>query len=132
MECKDVNCPIHGELATRGTVLEGEVVSDKMEKTVIVQREYFVKVKKYDRFKRARSRIAVHNPECVHANTGDRVRIMECRRLSKTVSFVVVEKLHSDQVEAEPEQAKPAKKPKAKAAKKTSTKKTVKKKTKEE
>ncbi|HEX54578.1 MAG TPA: 30S ribosomal protein S17, partial [Candidatus Altiarchaeales archaeon] len=30
---------------------------------------------------------------CINARTGDRVRIMECRKLSKTVNFVVIEKL---------------------------------------
>ncbi len=93
MKCEDVNCPIHGELPTRGMVFDGMVVSDKMDKTVVVERQYFVKVRKYDRFKRARSKIPAHNPPCLNVKTGDRVRIMECRKLSKTVSFVVTEKI---------------------------------------
>jgi len=90
MECKDRNCPEHGTLSTRGTVFEGEVVSDKMQATVIVQRNRMIKVKKYDRYKKSRSRIPAHNPPCINAKTGDNVRIMECRKLSKTVSFVIV------------------------------------------
>jgi len=93
MECDDIDCPIHGELATRGMILEGIVKSDKMNKTVIVQRDYYTKVPKYERYRKARSRIPSHNPPCINAKVGDRVRIMECRRLSKTVSFVVIEKL---------------------------------------
>jgi len=92
-ECNDVNCPIHGTLSTRGAVLEGIVASDKMDKTVIVQRDYHIRLKKYERYRQSRSRIPAHNPPCINAKTGDRVRIMECRRLSKTVSFVVTEKL---------------------------------------
>jgi len=92
-KCEDRNCPIHGNLKTRGQVMEGTVISDKMQKTVIVLRESFVKVKKYERYKRMRSKIAAHNPPCINARTGDRVRIMECRRLSKTVNFVITEKL---------------------------------------
>jgi small subunit ribosomal protein S17 len=77
----------------RGTQLEGQVVSDKMDGTVVVQRDYHVKLKKYERYRKARSRIPAHNPSCIGAKTGDFVRIGECRRLSKTVSFVVLEKL---------------------------------------
>ncbi len=91
--CNDVNCPIHGTLPTRGIVLEGVVTSDKMNSTVIVQRNYLIKSKKYNRYKSSKSRIPAHNPPCINAKIGDDVRIMECRKLSKTVSFVVTEKL---------------------------------------
>lgn len=91
--CGDRNCPIHGSLKTRGQAMEGEVISDKMQGTVIVQKESMIKVKKYERYKRMRSRIPAHNPPCIKARIGDRVRIMECRRLSKTVSFVITEKI---------------------------------------
>lgn len=94
--CQDRNCPEHGTLPTRGMVLDGVVASDKMDKTVIVQRSYYVKLKKYDRFRPKRSRIPAHNPPCINAKTGDRVKIMECRRLSKTVSYVITEKLPSE------------------------------------
>ena len=92
-ECSDVNCPKHGSLPTRGIMLTGQVVSDKMKGTVIVQRDTYIKSKKYDRYKRAKYTLAAHNPPCVNAKTGDLVRIAECRRLSKTVSFVVTEKI---------------------------------------
>jgi small subunit ribosomal protein S17 len=94
--CVDRNCPEHGTLPTRGMVLDGVVASDKMDKTVIVQRSYYVKLKKYDRYRPKKSRIPAHNPPCINAKTGDRVKIMECRRLSKTVSFVITEKLPSE------------------------------------
>ena len=95
-DCVDRNCPEHGTLPTRGMVLVGVVASDKMDKTVIVQRSYYVKLKKYDRYRPKKSRIPAHNPPCINAKTGDRVKIMECRRLSKTVNFVITEKLPSE------------------------------------
>jgi len=91
--CNDRNCPLHGELPVRGRVLEGVVVSSKMDKTVIVGRDYIHYVPKFMRYERRRSRIPSHNPPCINAKEGDRVRIAECRPISKTVSFVVVEKL---------------------------------------
>jgi len=91
--CNDRNCPFHGDLPVRGRVLEGSVVSAKMDKTVIVERDYLHYVPKFIRYERRHSRIPSHNPPCIDAEEGDRVIIAECRPVSKTVAFVVVEKL---------------------------------------
>lgn len=91
--CNDRNCPFHGDLPVRGRVLEGVVVSAKMDKTVIVKREYLQYSPKFIRYERRHSHIPSHNPQCIDAKEGERVRIAECRPISKTVSFVVVEKL---------------------------------------
>lgn len=92
-ECLDKNCPFHGVLPVRGQVLEGIVVSDKMNKTVVVQREYLKYIRKYERYERRRSKIHAHNPPCINAKIGDFVKIAECRPLSKTKAFVVIEKV---------------------------------------
>ncbi len=91
-ECDDVNCPFHGSLPVRGQILEGRVVSDKAPKTVVVLRSYLKEIAKYERYEKRRSRIHAHNPPCINAKVGDIVKIAECRPLSKTKSFVVVEK----------------------------------------
>ena len=91
--CEDINCPFHGELAVRGRVLEGVVVGAKMDKTVVVERDYLSYISKFMRYERRRSRIPSHNPPCIAAREGDRVIIAETRPISKTVSFVVVEKV---------------------------------------
>ncbi len=91
-ECEDVDCPFHGTLPVRGQILEGEVVSDKAPKTVVVQRNYLKKIPKYERYEKRRSKIHAHNPPCINAKVGDVVKIAECRPLSKTKSFVVIEK----------------------------------------
>lgn len=91
-ECEDVDCPFHGTLPVRGQILEGEVVSDKAPKTVVVQRSYLKKIPKYERYEKRRSKIHAHNPPCINAKVGDVVKIAECRPLSKTKSFVVIEK----------------------------------------
>ncbi len=88
--CSDQNCPFHGELSVRGQTLNGEVASTDMAKTVVVEREYDVKVPKYDRFMKRRSRVPAHAPECLDLAVGDTVTIAECRPLSKTKSHVVV------------------------------------------
>ncbi len=90
--CEDVDCPFHGRLPVRGHVFQGTVVSSKMDKTVIVRRDYLLYVPKFMKYERRMSRIPSHNPPCIDAQEGETVTIAECRPLSKTVSFVVVEK----------------------------------------
>jgi small subunit ribosomal protein S17 len=80
-ECTDPNCPFHGTLSVRGQVLSGVVVSDKMDKTVV----------KYERYEKRKSKVHAHNPPCINAAEGAIVTIAECRPLSKTKSYVIVE-----------------------------------------
>ncbi|MDI6798619.1 MAG: 30S ribosomal protein S17 [Candidatus Aenigmarchaeota archaeon] len=89
--CSDPKCCWHGKLPIRGKVIEGIVVSAKAQKTAIVKREYFHYIPKYERYERRHSRIAAYNPECISAKEGDRVRIAECRPISKTKAFTVIE-----------------------------------------
>ncbi len=96
-ECRDKNCPFHGDLSVRGQILEGKVVSDKMEKTVVLVKNYAKKIPKYERYERRSSRIQAHNPPCIDAKEGDVVKVGECRKLSKQKSFVVLEKISGDQ-----------------------------------
>ncbi len=91
--CIDSNCPFHGSLPVRGRVLDGLVISAKMEKTAIIRRDYLQYVPKYKRFERRHSHIPAHSPPCLNIKEGDKVKIAECRPLTKTVSFVIVEKL---------------------------------------
>jgi small subunit ribosomal protein S17 len=91
--CTDKNCPHHAGLRVRGKTFEGVIVSDRMRGTVTVEWPRQVYVKKYERYARKRSRVKAHNPACINAKQGDKVRIMECRKLSKTKSFVVLEVL---------------------------------------
>ena len=94
--CSDENCPFHGSLSVRGQTLEGTVASTRMDKTVVVEREYDVFVPKYDRYMKRRSRVPAHCPPCLDIEEGDEVRIAETRPLSKTKSHVVVGTTESD------------------------------------
>ncbi|MCL1810647.1 MAG: 30S ribosomal protein S17 [Methanomassiliicoccaceae archaeon] len=91
-ECSDPNCPFHGSLSVRGQVIDGVVATVKMNKTVVVERNYLKYQKKYERYEKRSNRYPSHASPCLGLKVGDRVKIMECRPISKTVSFVVVEK----------------------------------------
>ncbi|MEM3053253.1 MAG: 30S ribosomal protein S17 [Candidatus Caldarchaeum sp.] len=56
--CNDPDCPFHGKLTVRGILLSGVVYKKKMDKTVVVENEHTVYVKKYKRYMRRRSRIS--------------------------------------------------------------------------
>jgi small subunit ribosomal protein S17 len=94
--CTDRSCPFHGTLSVRGQMLEGEVVSDGMQSTVSVRRDYMRKNQKYERLEKRSSKYLVHSPPCLEVATGDHVKIMECRPLSKMVSFVAIEKMDKE------------------------------------
>ena len=89
--CNDRLCPWHGTLPVRGKIIEGIVVSIRAQKTAILERRYYQYLTKYQRYERRHSRTPAYNPECVAAKEGDVARIVECRPLSKTKAFVVIE-----------------------------------------
>ena len=88
----DQNCPFYGSLRLRGQVLEGTVSKVGMQKTVTLERNNVRYMQKYERFEKRTSRVSAHLPSCIgEVSVGDTVKVMECRPLSKTVSFCVVE-----------------------------------------
>ncbi len=70
-------------------VLTGVVVSDKMQKTVVVRVERFVKHPKYGKYQKSSKKYKAHN-ENSEVKVGDKVTIRECRPLSKDKHFEVV------------------------------------------
>lgn len=91
--CTDKNCPFHGSLSVRGQLIKGVVVSKKMQRTLVVKRSYMHYIQKYERYGRRTSVYTAHCPPCLKLELGDTVKIAECRPLSKTVSFVAIEKI---------------------------------------
>jgi small subunit ribosomal protein S17 len=71
-------------------VREGYVVSDKMDKTVVVEVEDRVKHPLYGKVIRRTSKVKAHD-EQNSAGIGDRVRLMETRPLSATKRWRLVE-----------------------------------------
>ena len=69
--------------------LKGTVVSDKMDKTVVVSVQRFVKHPKYQKFQKSSKRYKAHDETNTY-KVGDAVTIRECRPLSKDKTFEVV------------------------------------------
>jgi small subunit ribosomal protein S17 len=71
-------------------VREGLVVSDKMDKTIVVALEDRKKHPRYSKIMRSTTKVKVHDEENA-AGVGDRVLLMETRPLSATKRWRLVE-----------------------------------------
>ena len=73
----------------KGKTLKGVVVSDKMDKTVVVSVSRFVKHPLYGKFYKVSKKYKAHDEGNVY-KTGDKVEIVETRPISKDKKFKVV------------------------------------------
>jgi len=67
-------------------------VSAKPDKTIVVRIDLARRHRKYEKIVRSTSKLHVHD-EANDANEGDRVRVLECRPLSRTKRWKLVEVL---------------------------------------
>ena len=87
---KDETVSTTTEARGRRKTREGMVLSDKMDKTVVVEVEDRVKHKLYGKVIRHTSKLKAHDEQNA-AGIGDRVLLMETRPLSATKRWRVVE-----------------------------------------
>ncbi|KAL7736334.1 hypothetical protein ACLKA6_014806 [Drosophila palustris] len=87
----DKKCPWTGDVRIRGRILNGVVRKTKMQRTIVIRRDYLHFVRKYSRFEKRHRNMSVHcSPAFRDVEHGDIVTIGECRPLSKTVRFNVL------------------------------------------
>lgn len=70
-------------------VLRGVIVSDKMDKTVVVEVQRFVKHPRYKKYIKINKKYKAHDEENKHKE-GEKVEIEETRPLSKGKHFKVI------------------------------------------
>ena len=73
----------------KGKILKGVVVSDKMNKTIVVSVQRFIKHPLYGKFYKVSKKYKAHDEENKY-KTGDKVEIIETRPISKDKRFKVV------------------------------------------
>ena len=92
IECKDRLCPIHGnkKLKVRGRMFKGEIVK-KLHGRVSIQFERMLKIPKYERYEKRKTKIHARLPDCMKNDVaeGDLIEVAETRPISKTIHFVV-------------------------------------------
>jgi len=92
VKCEDRLCPKHGDkkLKMRGRIFEGVVVN-KFPGRVTIQFERMLKLSKYERYEKRKTKIHARLPDCMKkdVDAGDLIQISETRPISKTIHFVV-------------------------------------------
>jgi small subunit ribosomal protein S11e len=87
----DKKCPFTGDISIRGRILTGKVVSTKMNRTIIIRRDYLHYIPKYsahillftfilltlyaDRYEKRHKNLAVHVSPCFRVELGDVVTV---------------------------------------------------------
>nr|AJS12728.1 30S ribosomal protein S17P [uncultured archaeon] len=91
-ECRDKDCPTHGNLKLRGRTFKGFVVS-KHDKRIAIEFERMIYLRKYERYAKTKTKLHARLPKCMEkeVNIGDLVQIKECRPLSKMIHSVVIQ-----------------------------------------
>jgi len=89
-KCSDNFCPLHGKkkLKLRGRTFEGDVIR-KFPGRVTIEFERMIKVPKYERYEKRKTKIHARLPNCIEVNIGDRIQVSETRPISKTIHSVV-------------------------------------------
>jgi small subunit ribosomal protein S17 len=75
-------------VALNGKELRGVIVSDKMDKTVVVEVQRYFKHPKYQKFIKEKKRYKAHDEENTY-KTGDKVTLQETKPIAKGKHFVV-------------------------------------------
>ena len=83
----DKKCPFTSNVSIRGKILKGIVISNKMQRTIVVRRDYLHYVPKYNRYEKRHRNIPVHCSPAFTVKEGDIAVIGQCRPLTKTVHF---------------------------------------------
>ena len=78
------------EATAKGRLVTGTVVSDKMDKTIVVKVERTVPHLKYKKSMKKTTKLYAHD-ETNSCKIGDTVKIQETRPLSKTKTWKVIE-----------------------------------------
>ena len=81
---------MEAKVETNRRKMTGVVIKDKMEKTVVIEVEKFLKHPKYHKYLKTKRRYKAHD-EKNECNVGDRVLIIESKPLSKEKRWVVKE-----------------------------------------
>lgn len=92
--CNGRDCPLHGNLKSRGRVFKGKVIK-KFQKRVVIEFERMNYIRKYERYAKSKTKIHARLPECMRdvINIGEYIKVQECRPLSKIIHFVVIKKI---------------------------------------
>lgn len=65
----DKKCPFTGNVSIRGRILTGIVLKMKMQRTIVIRRDYLHYVRKYSRFEKRHKNLSVHLSPCFRSES---------------------------------------------------------------
>uniref|UniRef100_A0A3Q2W9X2 Small ribosomal subunit protein uS17 n=1 Tax=Haplochromis burtoni TaxID=8153 RepID=A0A3Q2W9X2_HAPBU len=65
----DKKCPFTGNVSIRGRILSGVVTKMKMQRTIVIRRDYLHYIRKYNRFEKRHKNLSVHLSPCFRYST---------------------------------------------------------------
>ena len=77
----DKKCPFTGAVKIRGRILRGVVIKMKMQRTIVIRRDYLHYVRKYNRFEKRHRNMSVHLSPCF--------RLVTCHDVDFSVTFTL-------------------------------------------
>ena len=87
----DKKCPFTGNVSIRGRIIRAQVRSTKMKRSIVIRRTYLHFVQKYQRYMKRHKNFTVHCSPCFEPKVGDEVIVGQCRPLSKTIRYNVLQ-----------------------------------------
>jgi small subunit ribosomal protein S11e len=87
----DQKCPFTGNVSIRGRIIRAQVRSTKMKRSIVIRRNYLHFINKYQRYMKRHKNFTVHCSPCFEPAVGDNVIVGQCRPLSKTVRYNVLQ-----------------------------------------
>src|SRR3989338_6395140 len=92
--CTDKKCPYHGLINVKEEILHCKVIKKDVNHSATIEWFRSFYVPKYERYEVRRSRLKVHNPECIDAQIGEKVVVAKSRPLSKTKNHIIIGRQH--------------------------------------
>ncbi|TFY70283.1 hypothetical protein EVG20_g2729 [Dentipellis fragilis] len=72
----DKKCPFTSDVSIRGRILTGRVISNKMNRTIVIRRDYLHYVPKYNRYEKRHKNLAAHASPAFRVEVGDTVTVV--------------------------------------------------------
>jgi len=99
VSCSDKICPVHGDqrLKMRGRTFKGLVIK-KLPNRVTIEFERMLKLPKYERYEKRKTKIHARLPSCMEdeVQVGDLIEVAETRAISKMIHAVVTKKIRGN------------------------------------
>lgn len=88
----DNKCPFTGGVSIRGRIMRAHVLrTKKMKRAIVIRRNYLHFINKYQRYMKRHKNFTVHCSPCFDPKDGDDVIVGQCRPLSKTIRYNVIQ-----------------------------------------